>query len=175
MAKFQNNSSSGFSSSAMDFFVPPESKISGDLQTGGNIRVEGEVRGDITAKGNVYIGENAKVYGQIVGVDIQVAGVLQGGALASGVVTLFGCAKMTGDIDAKGFTVGEGSCYNGNVDISPDGNATAKAPAKAKEAAAPVNIQSKQQGKDKNYVTDPDAAVREVRNSHFYMAKEEQK
>jgi cytoskeletal protein CcmA (bactofilin family) len=173
MAKFQNNSN-GIASSAMDFFVPPESKISGDLQTGGNIRVEGEVRGDITAKGNVYIGENAKVYGQIVGVDIQVAGVLQGGALASGVVTLFGCAKMTGDIDAKGFTVGEGSCYNGNVDISPEGNATAKATGPAK-ATAPANVQEKQQGRDKNYVTDPDAAVREVRNSHFYMAKEEQK
>lgn len=140
MALFQNSKQEGNTALAMDFLVASDAIVSGDIQTKGHIRIEGEVWGNVTAGGNIHIGDRGKVYGNLTGTDIQIAGCLEGDALASGIVTLYGCAKMRGDIVAKGFNVGEGSCYNGHVDIPPESSITLKEDDKraSREAAVPA-------------------------------------
>jgi len=49
----------------MDVYISAESIITGDLQTKSNIKVEGAVQGNVNASGNVHIGTNAKVDGNI--------------------------------------------------------------------------------------------------------------
>ncbi len=138
MALFQNSKQEGNTTVNMDFLVACDAMVSGDIQTKGHIRIEGEVWGNVTAGGNIHVGDKGKVYGNLTGTDIQIAGQLEGDALASGIVTLYGCAKMRGDIVAKGFNVGEGSCYNGHVDIPPESSITLKEEKNQAAKAAPA-------------------------------------
>lgn len=165
MALFQNSKQEGNTALTMDFLVASDAMVSGDIQTKGHIRIEGEVWGNVTAGGNIHIGDRGKVYGNVTGTDIQIAGELEGDALASGIVTLYGCAKMRGDIVAKGFNVGEGSCYNGHVDIPPESSITLKEDDKrvAKKAEIPAEetiAPGKKAGKAKKAV--PEAETTEI-------------
>jgi cytoskeletal protein CcmA (bactofilin family) len=109
----------GDSDPARDCIVAAGSVFTGDIQTDGHIRVDGEVKGNIAANGDIHIGAGARVAGDLKAAGIQIAGSLTGNASTEGSVTLFGNARMNGDITASSFSVGNGACFNGAVDIPP--------------------------------------------------------
>ena len=55
-------------------------KIDGKLTSSGNIRVEGEIQGDISSQRNVVVGERGKVNGQINADTITIGGKVSGTA-----------------------------------------------------------------------------------------------
>lgn len=105
---------------AMDVYISSESLITGDLQTKSNIRIEGKVQGNVTVTGNIHIGSEAKVDGNISGVDIQVAGTIKGNIAATGEIKIFSTARVTGDLKAYGLSIEKGSYFKGNTVISKD-------------------------------------------------------
>jgi cytoskeletal protein CcmA (bactofilin family) len=126
--------------SGMDVFISSESVITGDLQTKSNIRIEGKVQGNVSVTGNIHIGPDAKVDGNVSGVDIQVAGVVNGNVTSTGELTLFATAKLTGDVKAYGFTVEKGAYYKGNTAVSIDSpKEAAKVIGKTDAAVSPAN------------------------------------
>lgn len=100
-------------STGMDVYISAESSISGNLQTQSNIVIEGQVDGSVSASGNVHIGANARVEGNITAADVQIAGVVNGNITSTGGIILFAGAKLTGDIQACGLTVEKGAYYSG--------------------------------------------------------------
>jgi cytoskeletal protein CcmA (bactofilin family) len=106
--------------SGMDVYISAESAITGDLQTQSNIVIEGSVNGKVTASGNVHIGNNSKVEGDISAADIQIAGTVNGNIVSTGGLILFSGAKLSGDVKACGFTVEKGAYFKGATTISSE-------------------------------------------------------
>ena len=97
-------------------------KIEGKLSCSGNIRLDGEVQGDISSQGVVIIGENGKVNGQINADSITIGGRVAGTLKAKDKVVLESKANLKGDIITKILMVEAGAIFNGNTKMGDSGN-----------------------------------------------------
>ena len=97
-------------------------KIEGKLSCSGNIRLDGEVQGDISSEGVVIIGENGKVNGQINADSITIGGRVAGTVRAKDKVVLEAKANLKGDITTKALMVEAGAIFNGNTKMGDSGN-----------------------------------------------------
>ena len=101
-------------------------KIEGKLSCSGNIRLDGEVQGDISSEGVVIIGENGKVNGQINADSITIGGRVAGTVRAKDKVVLEAKANLKGDIITKIMMVEAGAVFNGNTKMGDSGNVGAQ-------------------------------------------------
>lgn len=97
--------------------------IKGDIESGGDIRIDGELVGNITAKGRLVIGPKGKVDGEINCNNIEVSGYVKGKVTVSELMTLKATAKIDGDIVANKLSVEPGSLFTGTCSM---GNEKAK-------------------------------------------------
>lgn len=97
-------------------------KIEGKLSCSGNIRLDGEVQGDISSQGVVIIGEFGKVNGQINADNITIGGMVTGTVRAKDKVVLEAKANLKGDITTKALMVEAGAVFNGNTKMGDSGN-----------------------------------------------------
>lgn len=100
-------------------------KIEGKLSCSGNIRLDGEVQGDISSQGVVIIGEFGKVNGQINADNITIGGKVTGTVKAKDKVVLEAKANLKGDITTKTLMVEAGAIFNGNTKMGDSGNFSA--------------------------------------------------
>lgn len=90
-------------------------EVSGALIIDGNIRIDGVIRGDITATDGVEVGKT----GVVVGTTIQsktaiIYGRVEGHLIAPQHITLGGKAKLLGDIKTGNLVIEEGAIFHGN-------------------------------------------------------------
>jgi cytoskeletal protein CcmA (bactofilin family) len=97
-------------------------KIEGKLSCSGNIRLDGEVQGDISSQGVVIIGEFGKVNGQINADNITIGGKVTGTVKAKEKVMLESKGNLKGDIITKILSVDAGAVFNGNTKMGDSGN-----------------------------------------------------
>jgi len=97
-------------------------KIEGKLSCSGNIRLDGEVQGDISSQGVVIIGEFGKVNGQINADNITIGGMVTGTVRAKDKVVLEAKANLKGDITTKALMVEAGAVFNGNTKMGDSVN-----------------------------------------------------
>ena len=88
-------------------------KIEGKVKSNGNIRVEGQIEGDIESRGSVVIGGNGEVNGQISAELISIAGSVTGTVKAKNKLTLEEKGNLKGDIFTKSLIVKEGAQFDG--------------------------------------------------------------
>lgn len=97
-------------------------KIEGKLSCSGNIRLDGEVQGDISSQGVVIIGENGGVNGQINADSVTIGGKVTGTIRAKDKVVLEAKANLKGDIITKTLLVEAGAIFNGNSKMGNSGS-----------------------------------------------------
>ena len=88
-------------------------KLEGKITTNGNIRVDGEIQGDIISQSNVTIGENAQVNGKINASVIMIGGKVSGSVSAKEKLVLESKANLKGDIFTKILVVEAGAKFDG--------------------------------------------------------------
>jgi len=88
-------------------------KIEGKITSSGNIRVDGEVLGDIISQSNVSVGENGQVNGQINANVITIGGKVSGMIKAKEKLVLDSKGNLRGDIFAKILVVEAGARFDG--------------------------------------------------------------
>ncbi len=81
-------------------------KIEGTVVAAGSLRVEGEVKGKITAKGDVSLSPQGRVEANIEATSITLAGQVKGDLTAKGDVSLPADSRLDGDIRAHNAEVG---------------------------------------------------------------------
>ena len=112
--------------------------IKGNLKTSGDIQVEGQVDGDISAH-LLTIGEGAIVRGEITADDVVVNGSIKG-RVRGLKVRLTSTAKVEGDIIHKAIAIESGAHFEGSVQREDDplgaASSTKSAPAAPKSASA---------------------------------------
>lgn len=88
-------------------------KITGQLESTENIRIDGEIEGDVRGV-SVTVGGGAKVKGTVYGDEIELAGTVEGKIEARKVV-LTGTAHMSGDVVHQDVKIESGAYINGNL------------------------------------------------------------
>ena len=88
-------------------------KITGQLESTEDIRIDGEVNGDVRAV-SVTVGNNAKVKGNVYGDSVELAGTVEGKIEAKKVV-LMSTARMTGDVVHQDIKIESGAFVDGHL------------------------------------------------------------
>lgn len=88
-------------------------KIVGNLNASGPIRIDGELDGDIISESKIVLGPDAYISGSIDGKEVIIAGHVEGTVSARIQLTLQPKAHVNGDISAKEFVIEAGARFNG--------------------------------------------------------------
>ena len=89
-------------------------KIEGAKITGkGSIRIDGTLLGELELSGNVIVGENGSIEGNIKVDHALIAGTLQGNVICREGIHLAPTAKLTGNIEATSLIIDDGAIFSG--------------------------------------------------------------
>ena len=108
-----NNTQFGSSKSEETTIISRGVKIEGKITSSGNIRIDGEIQGDIFCESNITIGEGAIVTGQVNANVITVGGKVSGIVRAKDNLILDSKSNLIGDIFAKNLVIDEGAKFDG--------------------------------------------------------------
>ncbi|KAF0239114.1 MAG: hypothetical protein FD181_499 [Prolixibacteraceae bacterium] len=89
-------------------------KIKGDINANGDIRIDGELMGNILAKGKLVVGPKGRIEGQINCNNIEISGYIKGKVTASELLIMKSTSQITGDIVAGKLSVEPGSLFSGS-------------------------------------------------------------
>lgn len=93
------------------------SKIVGDLFADSNLRIDGEIKGNVSTSSKVVIGENGRITGNLTCLDADVEGVVEGTVTIEGLLVLREKSKITGDIHTSRIQIDEGASFNGKCQM----------------------------------------------------------
>ena len=105
------NASMANASGSVASVIGTDLTVTGNLQSKGEIQVEGAVQGDILAS-RIVIGPNAKITGGLVADDIVVQGTVQG-SIRGLRVTLQANSKVEGDVFHQSLAIEQGAYFEG--------------------------------------------------------------
>jgi cytoskeletal protein CcmA (bactofilin family) len=93
--------------------------LAGDIAAAGFTRVDGSIRGNISARGRIIIGEKARMKSNVSGTFVTVGGVVLGDVLASEKLIVLSTGLVCGDIITRRIKADEGCLIHGRVVICP--------------------------------------------------------
>jgi cytoskeletal protein CcmA (bactofilin family) len=102
-----------------DACIPSATSFTGDINTKAGVRIDGSIKGNVIAVGNVVIGPEGMVEGQVGGRDINIAGGVTGNVTSTATVQLLSGAKLLGDLEAVSLAIEEGATFKGKCTIGP--------------------------------------------------------
>jgi cytoskeletal protein CcmA (bactofilin family) len=88
--------------------------VQGDIESMGNIRLEGNVNGNVTSKSKLAMGESAKVSGNILAQNAEIAGEVNGKLEVADLLILKATSVINGDIFTNKLVVESGATFNGS-------------------------------------------------------------
>jgi cytoskeletal protein CcmA (bactofilin family) len=87
--------------------------LEGNIESFGNIRIEGKVNGSVKSKSKIALGQSSHVEGNIVAQNAEIAGTVKGVVEVTDQLILRPTAIIEGDIVTSKFIVESGSKFNG--------------------------------------------------------------
>ncbi|MEK6479106.1 polymer-forming cytoskeletal protein [Catalinimonas sp. 4WD22] len=88
--------------------------VEGDLATVGNIRIDGDVKGNVTCKSKIVLGQSSYVEGTVLAQNGEIGGEIQGSIEISELLVLRPTAVIHGDIVTNKLVVESGATFNGS-------------------------------------------------------------
>jgi cytoskeletal protein CcmA (bactofilin family) len=98
----------------------PRDTLNGRLEIHGDLKVAGNVEGELKASGDVSVGEGAAIQASIEGANVNVRGQVTGNVTAKKRLTLGGSGRLNGDVKVARLTVEDGATLNGNVTMQSE-------------------------------------------------------
>jgi cytoskeletal protein CcmA (bactofilin family) len=100
---------------SINTIIGPGTSVSGDIESGGFTRIDGNVRGNLRAKGMVVIGERARMKSNITGSSVTIGGVVFGDVFASEHLVILATGLVLGNIITRRIQADEGCLIHGRV------------------------------------------------------------
>ena len=94
------------------------SKVIGDIITESNLRIDGEVSGNVTSASKVVIGVNGKVKGNLSCKNADIEGYVDGIIKTESLLSLRANANVTGEISTSKIQIDEGAKFSGNCKMN---------------------------------------------------------
>ena len=112
--------------------VGPSVKIQGDLNSEGNIKIEGQVMGKVKTTQSVFVVPGAKITADVLAGNAVIGGEIQGNLKISGHLILQSTAKISGDVTCTVFRVEDGAQFSGKCVMGATNGASTAANGKKK-------------------------------------------
>lgn len=93
-------------------------KIIGDIISESNLRIDGEVEGNVTTAAKVVIGETGLIRGNLTCQEADIEGKLEGDLMIEGLLILRENSKINGDIFTQRLHIEEGAYFLGACKMS---------------------------------------------------------
>jgi cytoskeletal protein CcmA (bactofilin family) len=122
------------SADAVPSIVSPDTTVNGNLESQGDVQLDGRVQGDVSAQ-SLTIGERGSVHGTVMADVLKVCGEVVG-EIQGGTVTLAASAKVDGDIVHDSLAIEPGAHLNGHCRRRGSDTADAKAPRRSRNTPA---------------------------------------
>lgn len=113
-------------------------KVEGEFRSQGDVVIEGEVQGIISAAGVLTIGPEAKIKADISADEAKISGTVEGNLQIKKQAIFYSSAKVTGDITAERITVEGGAQLDGRIKIGSSQVNDSKKEESKKEALLPI-------------------------------------
>ncbi len=88
-------------------------RLEGNLVSASSLRIEGKVKGQITAEGDVIVAPDAEVMSDIRATNVTIAGRYEGNITANGTLELASTARVDGNISCRALIVNQGAVFSG--------------------------------------------------------------
>ena len=102
------------------------SKVIGDMITESNLRVDGEVKGNVSSAAKVVVGKSGVITGDLTCGEADIEGIVTGTIKIEGLLTLRSTANLNGEITTAKLQVEEGAQFTGNCRMSNSATAATK-------------------------------------------------
>ena len=91
--------------------------ITGDIQSKGDIRVDGTLKGSINTEGKVVLGANGTIEGDVVCQDADISGTINAKITVSKLLSLKATARLNGDIVTSKLSIEPGATFTGSCSM----------------------------------------------------------
>ena len=91
--------------------------ITGDIQSNGDIRVDGTLKGSVNTTGKVVLGKEGVIEGDVVCNDADISGVIKAKISVSQLLSLKSTAKLNGDIITNKLSIEPGASFTGSCSM----------------------------------------------------------
>ncbi len=106
---------------SLNTIIGPGSTICGDIKINGFVRIDGDIDGNLETDGNVIIGENARIKGNVNAKSIIIGGIIVGNINAIESAKLLPESIVIGDIVSHKVQVADNSILHGHcISIKED-------------------------------------------------------
>lgn len=99
-------------------------RIRGRLSGEGDLRIDGEIDGDVKVGGSLELGQTATVSGNLTAKSVVIDGSLTGDVESQGPVVIRSSARVAGNMSGSEIALEEGAAFSGRIEADfelPDG------------------------------------------------------
>ena len=101
--------------------IDRHSSLDGTYRSNRDLRIEGEVKGNIECRGTLHVAQGARVDAQVEAENIVVAGELSGEINCRGRLQLMPTGRLRGRVSTQTLVINEGAVYEGQLEMAnPD-------------------------------------------------------
>lgn len=93
--------------------VGPSVKVEGELSSEGNVRIDGQVAGNVQTSQNLAVGEQAVISANIKALNAVIAGKIKGNITVEEALEITETGQVEGDITAKIISISPGAIFQG--------------------------------------------------------------
>ena len=90
------------------------SAISGNMKVNGFIRIDGDIDGNLETDGNVIVGENARIRGDLTAKSAIIGGIIKGNVKANESIKILADAAVIGDVISRKVQVDGSAIIHGH-------------------------------------------------------------
>lgn len=94
--------------------------FNGDIIVQETIRIDGTINGNCTIKGNLILGPEGNVTGNINAQNIMISGKVKGDIVSTGKLEILSTGRVAGDITARRLVIDEDAYFDGRCTMSSD-------------------------------------------------------
>ena len=102
--------------------IGSKTKIKGDIESNGDIRIDGELIGNLQTKGKFVVGNSGKIQGEVLCKNADISGKIDGKITVSGLIILNASANIQGDIITKELSIEPGAKFTGTCKMDSEVN-----------------------------------------------------
>ena len=93
-------------------------KVVGDIDTNGDLRIDGVIEGNIVSKGKLVLGSAGSIKGTIKCVNAEISGSFEGKIEVSELLSLKSSAVFKGEMSVNKLSIEPGAVFNGNCSMT---------------------------------------------------------
>jgi len=113
-------SNNGIGDTNVHNLISQGTTIKGDIETDGDLRIDGSLIGNIITKGKLVVGESASIEGTIKCENADISGKVVAKVTVNNLVVLKEVSRFSGDIITKKISIEPGAVFSGNCQMASE-------------------------------------------------------